>query len=94
MFFLEKQEQESQFICFYPNVLIEFVERTENVFDRPISILEGRIEFDTNDIKNKMEKIINERNISFEQQKKEVSDKKDYCKPIKESEKKNVKRKR
>ena len=76
IFFLENQEQEGQFICFYPNVLIEFVERTENVFDRPISILEGRIEFDTNDIKNKMGKIINERNISFEQQKKEVSDKK------------------
>lgn len=94
IFFLEKQEQEGQFICFYPNVLIEFVERTENVFDRPISILEGRIEFDTNDIKNKMGKIINERNISFEQQKKEVSDKKDHCKPIKGSEKKNVKRKR
>lgn len=94
IFFLENQEQEGQFICFYPNVLIEFVERTENVFDRPISILEGRIEFDTNDIKNKMGKIINERNISFEQQKKEVSDKKDHCKPIKGSEKKNVKRKR
>ena len=94
IFFLENQEQEGQFICFYPNVLIEFVERTENVFDRPISILEGRIEFDANNIKNKMGKIISERNISFEQQKKEVSDKKDHCKPIKGSEKKNVKRKR
>lgn len=92
--FLEKKELESQFICFYPSVLIEFIERTETVFDRPISILEGRIEFDTNDIKNKMEKIISERNISFDQQEKEKADKKGYRKPIKRSGRKTVKRKR
>ena len=55
----------NQFICFYPNILIEFVEKTEMVFDRPITVFEGRIEFNSDAIKNKMNKIIDECKISF-----------------------------
>lgn len=63
--FLEKTNSESEFICFYPNILIEFVERTEMVFERPLTILEGRIEFDSNIIKGKVDKIIEDKNMSF-----------------------------
>lgn len=62
---LENEELCNQFICFYPNILVEFVEKTEKVFDRPITIFEGRIEFDSDVIKNKMNEIINECKISF-----------------------------
>lgn len=71
---LENKEICNQFICFYPNILVEFVEKTEKVFDRPITIFEGRIEFDSDVIKHKMNEIINECKISFslpEPQKKE-----------------------
>lgn len=62
---LENEKLSRQFICFYPNILVEFVEKTEKAFDRPITIFEGRIEFDTNVIKNKMDEIIDEYKISF-----------------------------
>lgn len=62
---LENKRQDKQFICFYPNILVEFLEKTEKVFDRPITIFEGRIEFDSDIIKNKMDKIIDEYKISF-----------------------------
>ena len=61
----EKANSESEFICFYPNILIEFVERTEEVFERPLTILEGRIEFDSNIIKRKMDKIIEDKKMTF-----------------------------
>ena len=50
----ENERISEQFICFYPNILVEYVEKTEKVFDRPITIFEGRIEFDSDVIKNKM----------------------------------------
>lgn len=62
---LEHKGLSNQFICFYPNILIEFVEKTEMVFDRPITVFEGRIEFNSDAIKNKMNKIIDECKISF-----------------------------
>ena len=46
-------------------LLVEYVEKTEKVFDRPITIFEGRIEFDSDVIKNKIDKIIDEYEISF-----------------------------
>ena len=61
----ENERISEQFICFYPNILVEFVEKTEKVFDRPITIFEGRIEFDSDVIKTKMDKIIDEYEISF-----------------------------
>lgn len=54
-----------QFICFYPNVLVEFIEKTEKVFDRPLTVFEGRIEFNSDIIKYKMDKIIDEYKILF-----------------------------
>ena len=62
---LEKEKLREQFICFYPSILVEFVEKTEKVFDRPITIFEGRIEFDSDIIKNKMGDIIDEYKILF-----------------------------
>lgn len=61
----ENEELNEQFICFYPNILVEFVEKTEKVFDRAITIFEGRIEFDSDVIKNKMDVIIEKYHISF-----------------------------
>ena len=61
----ENERISEQFICFYPNILVEYVEKTEKVFDRPITIFEGRIEFDSDVIKNKIDKIIDEYEISF-----------------------------
>ena len=61
----ENERISEQFICFYPNILVEYVEKTEKVFDRPITIFEGRIEFDSDVIKNKIDKIIGEYEISF-----------------------------
>lgn len=62
---LENKRQDTQFICFYPNILVEFVEKTEKVFGRPITIFEGRIGFDSDIIENKIDKIIDEYKISF-----------------------------
>lgn len=62
---LERLDTESQFICFYPNILIEFVEKTEEIFKRPLTVLEGRIEFNSDVIKQKMNKVIISNNISF-----------------------------
>lgn len=62
---LENKGLSNQFVCFYPNILIEFVEKTEMVFDRPITVFEGRIEFNSEIIKNKIDKIIDEYKISF-----------------------------
>lgn len=62
---LKRKETDGQFICFYPNILVEFVERTETVFDRPITVLEGMIEFDAAVIKNKTANIIKDYEISF-----------------------------
>lgn len=64
--FLERSNSENQYICFYPNILIEFVERTEEIFGRPLTVVEGRIEFNSNIIKEKMEKIIQQNNLSFQ----------------------------
>lgn len=61
----KRKEACEQFICFYPNVLVEFVEKTEKVFDKPITIFEGRIEFDSDVIKSKMAHIIKDYEISF-----------------------------
>ncbi len=65
MGFLEREGSEGEFICFYPNVLLEFKEKTEKVFERPLIILDGHIEFDSNLIKTKMSKIIKDNEISF-----------------------------
>ena len=62
---LENKGLSNQFVCFYPNILIEFVEKTKMVFDRPITVFEGRIEFNSEIIKNKIDKIIDEYKISF-----------------------------
>lgn len=62
---LESKEQEKQFICFYPNILVEFVEKTERVFERPLTVFQGRIEFSAEDIKDKMAKVIDGYKISF-----------------------------
>lgn len=62
---LENKKLSKQFICFYPSILVEFVEKTEKVFNRPITILEGYIEFNSDVIKNKMNDIIDEYKISF-----------------------------
>lgn len=62
---LENQNFNNQFICFYPNILVEFVEKTEKIFERYITIFEGHIEFESNIIQNKLDKIIEEHKISF-----------------------------
>ena len=62
---MENKKLSKQFICFYPSILVEFVEKTEKVFNRPITILEGYIEFNSDVIKNKMNDIIDEYKISF-----------------------------
>ena len=62
---LENKKLSEQFVCFYPNILVEFVEKTEKVFDRPITIFESRIEFNSDVIRNKMDEIIDEYKISF-----------------------------
>lgn len=62
---LKREKKDTQFICFYPNILVEFIERTENIFNRPITFFEGRIEFDSDVIKNKMNCIMERNKISF-----------------------------
>ena len=62
---LKRKETDEQFVCFYPNILVEFVEKTEKVFDRPITVFEGRIEFDSEAIKSKMANTIKDYGISF-----------------------------
>lgn len=61
-----KERIEKNYICFYPNVLIEFVECSENIFGRAITVIEGKIEFDANCIKNKMQPVMEECRINFE----------------------------
>lgn len=61
----KRKGENEQFVCFYPNILIEFVEKAEKVFDRPITVFEGRIEFDSDVIKGKMVNIIKDFEISF-----------------------------
>ena len=62
---LKRDKEDKQFICFYPSVLVEFVERTENIFSRPITFFEGHIEFDADAIKDKMDYIMDKNKISF-----------------------------
>ena len=62
---LKRKETDEQFVCFYPNILVEFVEKTEKVFDRPITVFEGRIEFDSEAIKSKMANTFKDYRISF-----------------------------
>lgn len=62
---LKRKETDEEFVCFYPNILVEFVEKTEKVFDRPITVFEGRIEFDSEVIKSKMANTIKDYEISF-----------------------------
>lgn len=61
----KRKEAKEQFVCFYPNILVEFIEKTETVFDRPITIFEGWIEFDVDVIKSKMDDMIQNYGISF-----------------------------
>lgn len=89
---LEKIEDEDQFICFYPNILVEFVEKTEKVFNKPFTVFEGRIEFDSDIIKNKMCKIITKYNISFSFPKFENEKYSKYNKNFKKKVSKNIKR--
>lgn len=63
---LENDHLTNQFICFYPNVLVEFIEKTEKVFEKPITILEGRIDFRTDYIRDNIDAIIDEYKVSFE----------------------------
>lgn len=62
---LKRDKEDKQFICFYPSVLVEFVERTENIFNRPITFFEGHIEFDADAIRDKMDYIMDKNKISF-----------------------------
>ncbi len=53
------------YICFYPNVYITLCETVIKVFERYITIMDGKIEFDSKVIKSKLEKCIKENNIVF-----------------------------
>ncbi|GAA0260256.1 hypothetical protein GCM10008922_19620 [Faecalicatena contorta] len=89
----KRKEEKEQFVCFYPNILVEFVEKTEKVFDRPITVFEGRIEFDSDVIKSKLANIIKDYEISFSllkpkspkkgQQKYNKTEKRDTAQPSK-----------
>jgi len=61
-------------ICFYPNVYICFKEIVENIFERPFTIVNGKIEFEEEVIKEKMDETIAEKTISFELPKKKGKD--------------------
>lgn len=54
------------FICFYPNIYIRFEEIIESVFERPFTVLNGKIEFEENAIKSKMDKFIADNGLCFE----------------------------
>lgn len=53
------------YICLYPNVYITLCETVIKVFERYITIMDGKIEFDSKVIKSKLEKCIKENNIVF-----------------------------
>ena len=69
------------------------MEKTEKVFDRPITVFEGRIEFDSDVIKSKLANIIKDYEISFSllepkspkkgQQKYNKTEKRDTAQPSK-----------
>ena len=56
-------EDDMQFVCFYPGVFIEFTERIFRIFNKNISVLEAIIEFDQNEIKQKIDSILKKHKI-------------------------------
>jgi len=73
-----KESIESNYICFYPNVFIEFVEVSEKIFERSFMTIEGKIEFDAKTIKEKVEGTIDENSISFQIPKTQVGSSQKY----------------
>lgn len=51
-------EDDMQFVCFYPGILIEFTEMVYKIFNKNISVLEATIEFDQNIIQRKIDSIL------------------------------------
>lgn len=63
---LIKEEKVNQgYVCFYPNILIEFDEAIAYIFSNPTAILEGKVVFDSNVIKDKLKDIIEKQKIMF-----------------------------
>ncbi|MCC8026853.1 MAG: hypothetical protein LIP16_16340 [Clostridium sp.] len=59
------------FICFYPNIYIRFEEIIESVFERPFTVINGKIEFEESVIKGKMDKFIEDNGLCLELPQKE-----------------------
>lgn len=53
------------YICFYPNILIDIRESIANIFRHSVAILEGNIYFDSSEIKAKMASVIEKKKIAF-----------------------------
>jgi len=65
LYLVKKSELSDSYVCFYPKVNIMLKESVAKVFNRTIAILEGKIEFDSNVIEEKMKEIIESNNINF-----------------------------
>lgn len=89
---IEKNGVDKNFVCLYPLVLVEYIEYFKNVFNKPLSMLDGRICFDEKIIKEKINPVIEEYEISFEAKKeKKEENKKQFKKQYNNKNKKSSK---
>ena len=88
---LVKEDTPKEFICFYPNVLINLTESITYIFNNPITILDGKISFDAKSIKNKMDEILKNYHIKMHEEKRGPSNykKKHQLKKFKKGYRKN-----
>lgn len=63
--FVGKENLHENYICLYPNVYITLCESVIKVFERYITILDGKIDFNSKQIRSKLENYIEENNINF-----------------------------
>lgn len=63
--FIGKDNLYENYICLYPNVYITLCENVIKVYERYITILDGKVGFDSKVIKSKLENYIKENNIDF-----------------------------
>lgn len=69
--FVGKDNLYENYICLYPNVYITLYESVIKVFERYITILDGKIDFNSKQIRSKMENYIEENNINFNRSEKQ-----------------------
>lgn len=86
---LFKEEKPKEFICFYPNVLIDLKESITYVFNHPMVVLEGTICFDSQIVKDMLDSIIEEKRIELNDIKKDVNSFKRKKSYVKDNRRKN-----